>query len=161
MTKVINLFGAANSGKSTTAAGLYYSMKLKHLHCELVREYVKNWCYEDRAPSKWDQPYIGNKQMKYESLLYRNNGTHIAKASMLYFTEYARSQGVEYCNFWFDTVPHIDTRGRYQTEDEIKAMSAPMKEWCKQICKEADMDLIEINTHLAEERIEKILSSIL
>lgn len=45
---VINLFGGPGAGKSTTAAGLFYLMKLKNIKCELVTEYAKELVYEDR-----------------------------------------------------------------------------------------------------------------
>lgn len=43
--KVINLFGGPGSGKSTTAAGLFYHMKLNHMNVELVTEYAKELVY--------------------------------------------------------------------------------------------------------------------
>lgn len=181
MTIVINLFGAANSGKSTTAAGLYYQLKKKHQHVELVREYVKNWVWEGRSPGEWDQPYIGPKQMKYESLLYSKvdyiitdspyllsdwyeslyNGTHITKASMVEFAKHAQSKGIKYLNLWMDTVPHIDIRGRYQTKEEIIAMSVPMKAWAQRICAECGMDLFEVDSLDGDKRIKQILEQFL
>lgn len=44
--KVINLFGGPSSGKSTTAAGIFYFMKLKGLSVELVTEYAKDLVYD-------------------------------------------------------------------------------------------------------------------
>lgn len=44
--KVINLFGGPGSGKSTTAAGLFYKMKLKGIKVELVTEYAKELVYD-------------------------------------------------------------------------------------------------------------------
>ena len=46
MTKVINLFGGPGAGKSTTAAGLFYEMKVRDIKCELVTEYAKDMTYE-------------------------------------------------------------------------------------------------------------------
>jgi ATP:corrinoid adenosyltransferase len=61
--KVINLFGGPGSGKSTTAAGLFYKMKLHHLSVELVTEYAKDLVYSDRLASMLDQQeYIFAKQ---------------------------------------------------------------------------------------------------
>jgi tRNA uridine 5-carbamoylmethylation protein Kti12 len=180
MTIVINLFGSSNSGKSTTAAGLYFQLKKKHTHCEMVREYVKNWAWEGRAPGKWDQPYIASKQMKYESLLYNKvdfivtdspfllshwyeslyHDTNIVKPLLTEFTKSATNNGIKYLNIWLDVVPHIDVRGRYQSEEEIKSMSEPMKKWAKQICNDCGMDLIELDSLEADERIDQILKMI-
>lgn len=43
--KVINLFGAPGSGKSTAAAGLFNLMKLRGHNVELVSEYAKDLTY--------------------------------------------------------------------------------------------------------------------
>lgn len=44
--KVINLFGGPGSGKSTTAAGLFFKMKHIGLKVELVTEFAKDCTYE-------------------------------------------------------------------------------------------------------------------
>lgn len=180
-TIVINLFGGSNSGKSTTAAGLFYQMKKRNIHVELVLEYIKASAYKGMAPGKWDQPYIGPRQMKSESLLYGEvdyiitespflladyyekliNKTSITKASMVEFTKYAQKNNINYINLWLDTVPNIDTRGRFQTEKEIRAMSAPMKEWFKDICAECGMDWQEVSTIDPDDRINFIIENVL
>jgi len=61
--KVINLFGGPGSGKSTTAAGLFYKMKLQHRSVELVSEYAKKLLYANRLEYMLDQQeYIFAKQ---------------------------------------------------------------------------------------------------
>lgn len=44
--KVINFLGGPCSGKSTTAAGLFYEMKKQGKNVELVTEYAKDLVYE-------------------------------------------------------------------------------------------------------------------
>ncbi len=44
--KVVNLFGGPSSGKSTTAAGVFYFMKLQGYKVELVTEYAKELVYD-------------------------------------------------------------------------------------------------------------------
>lgn len=44
--KVINLLGGPGSGKSTTAAGLFYEMKKRGINAELVTEYAKDLVYD-------------------------------------------------------------------------------------------------------------------
>lgn len=61
--KIINLFSGPGSGKSTTAAGLFYQMKLEHRNVELITEYAKELVYSDRVSflnSK--QEYVFAKQ---------------------------------------------------------------------------------------------------
>lgn len=48
--KVINLFGGPCSGKSTTAAGLFYEMKMVRAKVELVTEYAKDLYYAGILP---------------------------------------------------------------------------------------------------------------
>lgn len=61
--KVINLFGGPGSGKSTTAAGLFYVMKRQGLKVELVTEYAKDLVWSNRLDEMMDQQeYIFAKQ---------------------------------------------------------------------------------------------------
>ncbi len=53
--KVINLFGGPGSGKSTTAAGLFYNMKLQHQSVDLVTEYAKELVWEGRLADMLDK----------------------------------------------------------------------------------------------------------
>lgn len=45
-TLIVNLFGAPGSGKSTSAAWLYWKLKCDGYNVELVREYAKYLTYE-------------------------------------------------------------------------------------------------------------------
>ena len=66
---VINLFGGPGVGKSTTAAGLFYEMKKRHLNVELVTEYAKDAVWENRSNLLDDQIYIFAKQQRRISRL--------------------------------------------------------------------------------------------
>lgn len=70
MTKIINLYGGPGVGKSTSAAFMFYALKQQGLNVELVREYVKNWAWEKRSISVYDQLYFLGKQSRAESVLY-------------------------------------------------------------------------------------------
>lgn len=50
--KIINLFGGPHTGKSTTAAGLFFLMKTEDYSVELVTEYAKELAWEDRMESQ-------------------------------------------------------------------------------------------------------------
>lgn len=63
-TIVINLFGGPGSGKSTTAAGLFYFFKLFGLSCELCTEWIKECVYEERKEPFDNQIYTFAKQHK-------------------------------------------------------------------------------------------------
>lgn len=69
-TAVIELYGGPGCGKSTAAAEIYTYLKRKNHDCELVREYVKDWAWEDRKVNLWDELYILGSQLRRESILY-------------------------------------------------------------------------------------------
>jgi hypothetical protein len=69
-TTIINLYGGPGAGKSTSAAYLYYLLKVQGINAELVREYVKDWVYENRKIGPYNQIYFLGKQVHKESLLY-------------------------------------------------------------------------------------------
>lgn len=60
--RVINLLGGPGTGKSTTASGLFYKMKIKGHNVELVTEYAKDMTWENRHNILQDQLYILAKQ---------------------------------------------------------------------------------------------------
>jgi hypothetical protein len=150
MTKVICFYGPPGSGKSTAAAGAYYHLKMKGYHCELVREYVKTWSWEDREIGTFDQPYLWGKQLKYESSLYGKVDYVITDSpailagfyedfyekdkvigeAVFNFVNKAKNNGITYKNFWLNAgeVPY-DDRGRYQTESQATEVSAAMFTW--------------------------------
>ena len=63
MAKIINLLGGPGSGKSTTAAGLFYKLKLHDYKVELVTEYAKDLTYEKRHMTLENQIYVFAKQL--------------------------------------------------------------------------------------------------
>lgn len=69
-TLVLNLFGGPGIGKSTSAAYIFYKLKSLGVNAELVREYVKDWAWDQRHINIWDQLYFLGKQIRRESMLY-------------------------------------------------------------------------------------------
>ncbi len=61
---VVNLFGGPGSGKSTTAAGVYYNMKMLHLDVQLVLEYAAELTFEEHFNALNDQTEILGEQHK-------------------------------------------------------------------------------------------------
>jgi hypothetical protein len=65
MTKqslVVNLFGGPGSGKSTTAAGIFFDLKSSHVECELASEIAKEYVWQHRDYTFNDQIYLFAKQ---------------------------------------------------------------------------------------------------
>lgn len=55
---VINLYGGPGSGKSTTAAGLFHTMKKKNMKVELVTEVAKEFVYDNCLEMLRDQMLV-------------------------------------------------------------------------------------------------------
>lgn len=71
LTYLVNIGGGASSGKSTLAAAVYAELKSQNKSVELVREYVKTWCYRDHKINElWDPLYIFAKHLRAQSALY-------------------------------------------------------------------------------------------
>lgn len=167
-TQVINLFGGPGVGKSTTAAGLYYFMKLKKFKVELVREYVKMWAWENRHVSAIDQIYITGKQAKYEYSLYNKvdfiitdspmllgpvyekvySGPEIVKESVFNFID-STKEIVQHHNIVLSRHKNYDPHGRYQSEDEAKEVDTKIKNFLDDykiaytVCNEEDSQRVE------------------
>lgn len=67
--QIVNLWGAPSSGKSTTAAGLFFLMKINKKKVELVTEYAKNLIWSERLKMFDEQIYVLAKQNHSQSRL--------------------------------------------------------------------------------------------
>lgn len=67
---IVCLYGGPGSGKSTTAAGLFYQAKLAGVNAELVREYAKElvWEYGEVIPEHQEQ--LAYEQANREEVLH-------------------------------------------------------------------------------------------
>lgn len=61
---VINIFGSPCSGKSTTAAGVFYLMKRMGYNVEMSLEYVKDSVYDGNKYPFTDQVYVFAQMLK-------------------------------------------------------------------------------------------------
>jgi hypothetical protein len=138
MTLVINMLGGSGVGKSTTAAGLYYQMKLNHMNVELVREYVKVLAWQGAKIGRFDQVNIFGEQCKLEHTLYGKvdyivtdspiilapiyeifyHNDSMMEEAALKFLNKSRESGVEQLNILLKRNKPYDTKGRFQTEQE-------------------------------------------
>lgn len=151
MTVVINLYGGSGLGKSTTAALIFGEMKLQGLHCELVREYAKEWAWNGRKITPEDQSHICETQLARESLYYGKLDYVVTDSPLLLGPIYqkyysgsdpsavevfsnlkkAEQQGVKYMNFLLKRNKPFDPRGRYETEDQAKEVDACVEKYLK------------------------------
>lgn len=149
MTIVINLFSGSGAGKSTTAAKLFGEMKDRKYHVEQVTEYVKKWAWQKRTPGPFDQFYLAGKQSQSEAQLYNKvdyivtdspillsgyyENYHLKRSivlpAILNFLEYTSENNIKHLNFFLKRHKAFDPRGRYETEDQAKAIDVDMKNW--------------------------------
>jgi hypothetical protein len=149
-TTIINLYGGPAAGKSTSAAYFYYLLKSEGKNVELVREYVKDWAWEKRSISTYDQIYFLGKQVRRESLLYGKVKWIVTDSPVMMNLYYAQrycpqilGEGVRAATLSFyrqaadDGHKHIHvflkrnkpymSEGRYQTEAEAKEIDTGIK----------------------------------
>jgi len=151
MTVVINLFGGSGLGKSTTAALIFGEMKLMGEHCELVREYVKEWAWQGRKITPSDQMTIFENQLAREKMYYGKLDYVVTDSPLLlgpiyqkYYTgedtiakdvfneiQNAEKEGVIYVNFLLKRNKAFDPRGRYETEEQAKEVDAYVEKYLK------------------------------
>lgn len=156
MTTIINLYGGPGTGKSTSAAQLYALLKQQGENAELVREYVKDWAWEKRDISTYDQIYLLGKQSRRESMLYDKVDWIVTDSPVLMGTYYAQlfcplwvSEGVRTLSLAFyhqaaeDKHRHVHVflkrskpyvaAGRYQSEDEAKEIDIGVRRMLKDL----------------------------
>lgn len=149
-TTIINLYGGPGAGKSTSAAYFYYLLKAAGKNVELVREYVKDWAWEGRKISTYDQIYFLGKQVRRESMLYGKVDWIVTdspvmmnlyyaqrycsvslgegvRAATLSFYRQAADDGHKHVHvFLYRNKPYV-SEGRYQTEDEAREIDTGIK----------------------------------
>lgn len=150
MTKVINLFGGPGCGKSTLAAELFVKLKRDGKNVELVREYVKDWAWQNRKVGIYDQLHITGKQASKEVGLYGKVDVIVTDSPLLlspFYHEYysnrpsyvlpavvglmeqAQNNGVTYHNFVLSREKAYNQAGRYETEGEAIAIDEAIRDF--------------------------------
>ena len=155
MTQIINLYAGPGCGKSTSAAFLYYRLKQDGVNAELVREYVKDWAWEHRKISTYDQLYLLGKQIRRESLLYGKTDwivtdspvllqvyyarkyctPHLAKGieeAVTAFYQEAAKDGYEHYHVMLSRSKPYMAAGRYQTEEEARQIDVGVLDLLKE-----------------------------
>lgn len=141
--RIICLYGGPGAGKSTTCAHLFALLKQKGYDCEMNREYIKDWVWEDRAIIPGDQVYLFAKQSRKERTYILKNIEYIITDSPLILNHYyglkfdkyekefktckeLLKQHHQFCkdndykveHFVINRVKEYNPNGRFQTKDE-------------------------------------------
>lgn len=61
---VVNLYGGPGTGKSTTAAGLFFLLKIQGVNCELSREFAKDLVWGERTHLFDQQAFVYTEQAR-------------------------------------------------------------------------------------------------
>lgn len=175
MTTVINLLGGSGLGKSTCAAALFSEMKMQGYHVELVTEFVKNWAWQGRVPSGYDQVYLFGKQAQSESRLYGKVDFIVTDSPLLLsgfyeqlhlkreivlpsiknFLSYAKDNNIVHKNFVLTRHKPFDPRGRFETEQQAKQVDLDLRKWLDSL--NIDYETISCDDR---ERVPQILSKL-
>lgn len=146
-TKVINLYGGPGVGKSTTAMNLCGLLKSNHVNAELVREYIKNWIWEERTILESDQLYILAKQHRSERILYGKVKVIVTDSPMWLTVIYEKALSqkpyicklaidkylkesediAEHYHIFLNRIHPYQTEGRMQSEEEAKEIDQKIK----------------------------------
>ncbi len=175
MSVVVNLFGGPGTGKSTTAAQVFAHLKQQGKSVELVREYVKDWAWEQRKIGPLHQPYIFGEQSHREGLLYGKVDSVITDSPLLlsgfYHSHYFGvdyltptilgfmkhafdTSGTTYLNIVLGRVKPYVGAGRYETEEQAKNLDTAITTWLDSVGQSYHHVLCDQS---AAERITKML----
>jgi hypothetical protein len=156
--RIICLYGGPGISKSTTCAGLYYKLKLSGYECEMNREYIKDWVWEDRLPRDGDQSYFFSKMSRRERIYMGKGMDFIITDSPLILTHFyglrydkfeqlfntslsmlknhhsiCKENGYKVDHFLLKRVKPYSEAGRLQTEAEAKLIDFEIEEMLKSL----------------------------
>lgn len=142
---IVNMFAGPGSGKSTTAAGLFYQLKIRGINCELVTEYAKHVTWRENFSTLKNQIYVFAKQ--------HDKMFHLKDKVDVIITDSPIVLGLSYCdfnkvspslvnlvldefnrdeqvnlNYFMNRVNPYSSKGRSQTEAEAKLKDVEMIE---------------------------------
>jgi nicotinamide riboside kinase len=173
MTVVVNLFGSAGSGKSTTALGLCYFLKLQGYKVEYVSEYAKDLVNEGSIHKLKHQLYVFSKQLKrMEVLVDKELDFIITDSPILLSYFYGEKYGtsgpllgelvnayhksfVNFNVFLTRAFPY-DPKLRVQTEDESDQDSIDLRQFLSN-----NNIYLDMSIGTTEGRVESVLDTLL
>lgn len=143
MKLIVNMFGPPGSGKSTTATGLFYLMKLAGKNVEYVPEVAKALTYEERHRTLNCQAYIHGKQLRDLQRLHGKVDIAVTDSPTLLSYIYGKRYGnypdsfyqfvvdqfklMPSINFLIERTKIYNPSGRNQTESESNEIGNEIK----------------------------------
>lgn len=135
MTYVINLIAGPGAGKSTTAAGVFFMLKLLNVRCELVTEFAKELTYDENWTDLKRQLYVTAEQERRQRRLVGKVDFIVTDSPLLlgvaYVSDERERRAVEESsrslfdsyknlNFFIERAKPYHAYGRRQTEEEAR-----------------------------------------
>lgn len=154
MTIIYNFYGAPSSGKSVAASKLFYELKMQHKNVELVTEHAKEWAWEQRKITKYDQLYIVSQQINRETRLfnkvdyivtdspaplgcfyeeYYNPGLRLTRGMMIAYLNEREKDGIISENIWLENEGWGSSLGRYHDEAASRDINGKMYAWLREL----------------------------
>lgn len=142
ITKIINLFAGPGSGKSTTAAGLFFLMKTRGYSVELIHEFAKDLTWRGRHNTLQCQPYVFGKQLERTECLLGQVEYIITDSPILLSAIYNDEEKYpefqfpvidifdkyDNLNYFIQRVKPYNPVGRNQTEEQSKEIDTKIKD---------------------------------
>lgn len=173
--KVINLWAGPGAGKSTTAAGLFYLMKLEGFNVELVTEYAKDLVWEKHDNMFSDQLFItANQNRRLSRLLNHNIDYVVTDSPLLLGYQYATPDylnglykpllmelwnSYDNVNYYIERVKEYNPTGRNQTEEEALEIDNEVKKFCAD--NGIELQTVSGTIHAPQTILEEIIKEII
>lgn len=145
---VVNLFSGPGAGKSTLAAATFAELKKRGITAELAGEFAKDCAWEGRTFPLTVQPYVfGEQLMRLKRLEHGGVEVAVCDSPLLLSKIYAPEgtpwqfgEAVGAChedfwnlNVWVTRSAGYDPKGRFQTEEEAKAVDEALWKLCSRL----------------------------
>ena len=135
---VVNLYGGPGTGKSTTAALLFATLKQRGVNCELATEYAKDVVWEGRDYLLSDQIYLFAKQNRKLARLYGKVDVIVTDSPLLFCYFYSKNEHLlaliqqemeRACQLhvMLRRIKPYLAAGRYQNEEEARQIDGGLK----------------------------------
>lgn len=162
MTTVVNLFGGPCCSKSTTAAGVFSSLKRRNVNAEYVSEYAKDLVWRNSVDYLREyNHYVSITQQERVDVLIGKVDVVITDSPSLlglaymsnppkYFKEYilelwGRNANL---NYFLERPKIYQTEGRNETKEEAGAVDGKIKKVLIDLG--IDHNIIEVNEYVVE-----------
>ena len=146
---VINLLGGPGSYKSTSAALLFSILKRKDINAELVTEFAKSAAWENNVKAIENQAYVFGKQCYKMSRCADDVDVIITDSPLLLSIIYNHDKRLtenfnlsvmdvfnsyNNLNIFLNRAKKYNPKGRFQTEDEAKAIDNEILDALEERC---------------------------